>query len=308
MKPSILVLYYSQSGQLRHILDNILGDIQDKADIDTVPLQPAVPYPMPWTAHRFFDTMPETVMHVPVAMQPLPQDIKQKHYDLVVFGYQSWYLNPSLPISSFLQSADAEILRGKNVLTIIGCRNMWLHGQETVKRYFRNTGARLVGNIVLTDTHPNLVSVLSIARWAFTGQKEASRFLPEAGVPTHEIRRASRFGVPIYRHLTENKLDDLQKDLLLLGAIQLKPGLVILEKRGIKNFRKWAKYIREKGGPGAPERRGRVKLFQRLLTVAIFILSPISSFTAFIQQQLQRSSLLKDVEYFKGLSYEEGKL
>jgi hypothetical protein len=306
--PNILVLYYSQSGQLRHILDNILMDIKDKANIDFVAIEPQVAYPLPWKPYVFFDTMPETVQHIPIPLKPLPEAIKQKHYDLVIFGYQSWFLNPSLPISSFLQGSDAEILRGKNVVTVIGCRNMWLHGQETVKYYFKNRDARLVGNIVLTDTHPNLVAILTIIRWMFKGKKQASGILPEAGVPEHEITRASRFGVPLLRHLNDEKLDDLQNDLLMMGAIHLKPGLIILEKRGIKNFRKWSKYIREKGGPGAPERRGRVKLFQRLLTVAVFILSPISSLTAFIQELLQRSSLLRDVEYFKGLSYEKGKL
>jgi hypothetical protein len=307
MKPNILVLYYSQTGQLRHILDNILGDIKDQAAIDYVHIDPVTPYKLPWKAADFFDVMPETVQHIPVALHPLPDTIKNKHYDLVILGYQSWFLNPSLPITSFLQSKDADILKGKQVITVIGCRNMWLHSQETIKHYFGNIGAKLVGNIVLTDTNPNLISVLTVIRWMFKGKKEKSGLLPTAGVQENDIRRASRFGMPIFRHLTENKLGDLHKELLMMGAIHLKPSLIILERRGVTNFRKWAKYIREKGGPGAPERRGRVMLFKRLLIVAIFILSPISSLTAVIQMYLQRSSLLKDVEYFKNLWYQEGK-
>ncbi|MBS1772161.1 MAG: dialkylresorcinol condensing enzyme DarA [Bacteroidetes bacterium] len=306
-KPRILVLYYSQSGQLRDIIDSIVGDIKGKADIDFVSIKPVTAFPFPWKASSFFDTMPETVQHIPILLNPLPADIYNTDYDLVIFGYTSWFLNPSLPISSFLQSEYASILKGKNVITVIGCRNMWLHGQERVKEYFRQLGANLVGNIVLTDTNPNLVSVLTIIRWSFKGKKEASGLLPAAGVQDHDIKRASRFGVPIYRHVTENKLDGLQKELLMMGAIHLKPGLIILERRGVKNFRKWSQYIRDRGGPGAPERQGRVTMFKRLLIVAIFILSPISSLTAFIQLQLQRRSLLKDVEYFKGLSYEPGK-
>ncbi len=307
MKQRILVLYYSQSGQLRDIIDNITADISTRADIDYAQIEPVVSYPLPWKASKFFDTMPETVQHIPIALKPLPAEVMNKDYDLVIFGYQSWFLNPSLPISSFLQSEDARILKGKHVLTVIGCRNMWLHGQETIKEYFLKIGAKLVGNIVLTDTNPNLISVLTIIRWSFKGRKEASGLLPAAGVQEHDIKRASRFGVPILRHLEENKLGELQKELLMMGGIHLKPGLIILEKRGVKNFRKWSKFIREKGGPGAPERQGRVTMFKRLLIVAIFILSPISSVTAFIQLQLQRRSLLRDVEYFKELNYEPGK-
>lgn len=307
MKKRILVLYYSQSGQLRDILDSITSDIKNKAEIDYATIEPVTPYALPWKASKFFDTMPETVQHIPIPMKPLPEVIKNKDYDLVIFGYQSWFLNPSLPISSFLQSEDAKFLQGKNVLTVIGCRNMWLHGQERVKEYFQQIGAKLVGNIVLTDTNPNLISVLTIIRWSFQGQKEASRFLPAAGVQEQDIRRASRYGMPILKHLEAGRLDELQNELLLIGAIQLKPGLIILERRGVTNFRKWSKFIRDKGGPGAPERQGRVTMFKRLLIVAIFILSPISSFTAWIQLQLQKSSLLRDVEYFKRLELVPGK-
>lgn len=308
MKPRILVLYYSQSGQLRDILNSITTDMQGKADIDYVSIETAVPYALPWKPSHFFDTMPETVQHIPVALKPLPEQIKQTHYDLVIFGYQTWFLNPSLPISSFLQSDDAQILKGKPVVTVNGCRNMWLHSQEAIKEYFIKLGANLVGNIVLIDTNPNLVSVLTVIRWSFKGQKEASGLLPAAGVQDADIRNASRFGHPILQHLTENKLDALHKELLMLGAIQLNPGLIILERRGITNFRKWSKFIREKGGPGAPERQGRVNLFKRLLAVAIFVLSPISSLTAFIQLQLQKKGLTRDVTYFKGLEYEPNRL
>lgn len=306
-RPRILVLYYTQSGQLKDILDSITTDIRSKADIDYVAIEPVVPYTLPWKTTQFFDTMPETVQHLPVALQPLPGSVKQTHYDLVILGYQTWFLNPSLPVSSFLQSEDAQILTGKPVITVNGCRNMWLNSQERMKEYLIKLDAKLVGNIVLVDTNPNLVSVLTVIRWSFTGQKEASGLLPAAGVQDHDIRSASRFGLPIFRHLTEDKLGSLQQELLMMGAIHLKPGLIILERRGVTNFRKWAKYIREKGGSGAPERKGRVKLFQRLLTVAIFILSPISSLTAFIQLQLQKKSLLHDVEYFKNLEHKPGK-
>lgn len=305
MKPRILVLYYSQTGQMLDIVNNVLSDIKDKVTVDYALIEPVTPYKLPWTAADFFDVMPETVQHLPIALKPLLEEIKQQQYDLVLFGYTSWFLNPSLPISSFLQSKDAEILRGKNVITVIGCRNMWLNGQERVKNYFNGLGANLVGNIVLTDSNPNLVSVLTVIRWMFKGKKEASGMLPAAGIQEQDMKRASRFGMPIFRHLTENKLGSLHKELLMMGAIHLKPGLIILERRGIKNFRKWSAFIREKGGPGAPERKGRVTLFKRLLIVAIFILSPISSLTAWIQLQLQKKGLLNDAEYFKSLNYRD---
>lgn len=305
----ILVLYYTQTGQLRQILDSVVQDIKAKADIDFASFEPQKAFPFPYKASEFFDAMPETVIRIPVAMKPLHAHIFDKEYDLVILGYQPWFLNPSQPTTSFLKSDEAKkLLRGKPVVTVVGCRNMWLHGQEKVKEDLKDIGANLVGNIVLTDTNPNLVSLITIIRWAFSGHKEATKWLPPAGVQNRDIEAAQRFGQPIYDHLVNGELDKLQSKLLDAGAIQLNPGLVLLEKSGIKRFRFWAKFIREKGGPGDANRLGRVMLFKNLLLVGIFILSPISSLTAAIKLQIQKRALLRDVEYFKQLSYEKGRI
>jgi flavodoxin len=308
MKPKILVLYYSQTGQLRQILDSILSGILDKVDVSFGVIRPVEAFPFPWSALQFFDTMPETVEHLPRPIKPFSEDILAKEYDLIILGYQPWFLNPSQPTTAFLQSEYAKVFNGKPVITVVGCRNMWLHAQEKVKEYLYAANARLVGNIVLTDTNPNLVSLLTVIRWSFKGQKQASGLLPAAGVQDKDIADASRFGFIIYKHLNEDNLIGLHHEFLMQKGVLLKPGLVVLEQRGIKNFRFWAKYIREKGGPGDPARAGRVLLFKNLLLVAIFILSPLSFLTAQIQQLIKRNSLMKDVEYFKQLLFEKGRL
>lgn len=309
MKPRILVVYYSQSGQLRDILNSITKDIRQDAEIDFAEIKPEQPFPFPWKAYSFFDAMPETVERVASPVHLNDASVLNKEYDLVILGYQPWFLNPSQPTTSFLKSAAAEkLLKDKPVITVVGCRNMWLHGQEKVKEDLQNAGANLVGNIVLMDTHTNLVSLLTIIRWAFKGQKEASGMLPAAGVQDKDINEASRFGKTVYTAAAQNNFSQLQDQLLQQGAIELNPGLVLLEQRGIKNFRYWAKFIREKGGPGDPNRKGRVNLFKRLLLTAIFVLSPISSLTAFIQLQLKKKKLVKDVDYFKTVQYEPGRI
>ncbi len=307
-KPRVLVLYYSQTGQLRNIIDNILVDIKDKLDITYALIEPVTPYPFPWNPDVFFDTMPETVMHTPPPVKPLPDEIVNADYDLVIFGNQTWFLNPSQPITAFLQSPSAKVLENKNVITVIGARNMWLHAQEKVKEYLLKLNANLVGNIALVDNTTNIISTLTIIRWLIKGRKEATGTMPAAGVQEADIQKSQRYGMPIYRHLAENKLDSLHQELLMMGAVQIKPGLVLLEETGVRNFRKWSKYIAAKGGPGAPERQGRVKQFKRLLLVAIFVLSPITSALAKIKEQIKMKKLKEDVAYFKQLKYEEGRL
>lgn len=307
--PKILILYYSQSGQLRQILDSILKDIAPVAQVVFAPIQPCSAYPLPWKVNHFFDLMPECVYQDAIPLQPIDRSLFSQDFDLVIFGWQPWFLHPSLPISSFLKSEDARILTGKQVLTVVGSRNMWLNAGEKVKAHFQRLGAKQIGNLVFEDSNTNLISILTIIRWAFKGKKEAGTWLPEAGVQQADIHAAQRFGQPILAALQSKEgMDNLHAQLCLLDAVKLNAGLIILEQRGIKNFRFWAKYIKEKGASGAPERLGRVKAFKRLLIVAIFILSPISSLTAFIQQMIQRKKLREDVAYFKGISYESGRM
>ena len=302
-KPRILVLYFTQTGQLRAIVDSILKDVKKYLEIDFEEIKPQTPFPFPWTPNTFFDVMPETVEHLPAPIDPIRKDVYNKEYDLVILGYQPWFLNPSQPITAFLQSDDAKLLEDKKVLTVVGSRNMWLHAQEKVKEYLLKLNATLVGNIVLFDTNPNIISTLTVIRWSFTGKKEASGWLPAAGVQEKDIREAARFGKTILHAIQNDDLEHLHENLMQQKAVSLNSGLVLLEQRGIKNFRYWSKFIRKKGGPGDQARKGRIKLFQRLLIIAIFVLSPISSLSAFIKLQLNKKKLRKDVIYFKGLNY-----
>lgn len=303
MATRILVLYYSQSGQLGHILDNLLLPIKDKANITVVEFEPETAFSFPWTSDTFFDAMPESVLELPVPLKPV--NIPDEPYDLVILGYQPWFLSPSIPVTSFLKSEHAKILSGKPVVTVLGTRNMWLNAQEKMKAALQQVGAKLVGSVVLADTNHNLVSLLTIIRWNFTGQKEASRWLPEAGVQTRDIQAAARFGPTILEAAQAGNYEHLQEKLLEKGAVSLKPTLIILEKRGIKQFRKFARYIREKGERGDAARLPRVRLFKRLLLTGIFVLSPISGFTAKMTSVFKRSSLRQLVNYFSGTSYEK---
>lgn len=303
MSPKILVIYYSQTGQLKQIIDKILAPILHACSIEYAEIKPIKPFPFPWDAHTFFDCMPESVQQIPEDILPL--NIADKHYDLIILGYQPWFLSPSIPFNSFLHSADAEILRNSKVLTIIGSRNMWLNAQEKVKEKLIELKANLVGNIVLFDRNPNLTSVLTIIRWTFKGRKQATKFMPEAGVQQKDIEASARFGPIILEALQNGTIEKVQMDLLQADAVELKPGLILLEKRAITNFHKFSTYILQKGKRGDAKRRPRVLLFKRLLIVGVFILSPISNLTAAIITILKKKSLEEQIKYFKNIAHKK---
>ena len=170
----ILVIYYTQSGQLKEIADNFVAPFQKQGIlVDFYEIQMETPYPFPWTNESFFGAFPESFLELPQPIKAMPPDIKTQEYDLVVLAYQVWYLSPSIPVTSFLKSEQARaLLEGKPVVTLSGTRNMWIKAQEKVRNMLVKKGARIVANIALTDRHYNHISVLTIVHWLFTGKKE----------------------------------------------------------------------------------------------------------------------------------------
>ena len=65
----ILVVYYSQSGQLKEIIDSLLqpieGVVVDYLAIDTVEV-----FPFPWTDEAFFGAFPESFLQIAQPLQP----------------------------------------------------------------------------------------------------------------------------------------------------------------------------------------------------------------------------------------------
>ncbi|RTZ50109.1 dialkylresorcinol condensing enzyme DarA [Chryseobacterium arthrosphaerae] len=271
----MLVIYYSQTGQLEDIVRNIAGPFEaqkDAYDVTYYNIKLKEDFPYPWPEDVFFNTFPESYLQIPKEIFPPSDGILNKKYDLILFGYQVWYLTPSIPIISFLKSGYAEsILKDTPVVTISGTRNMWMLSQEKLKIYLRDLKAQLVGNIALVDRHDNYTSVLTILRWLTTGQKEKSGLLPAAGVSDEEIAGSVKYGKIIESHLKNNTLESLQPELVKNGAIEIRPFLVRVEKVGNKIFTVWSNLIIKK----KEKRPLLIKFFKVYLMAAIWIISPV---------------------------------
>lgn len=302
----VLVVHYSQTGQLTDIVESILGPLADasKVDIARLALKPKPVYPFPWSTQRFCDVFPESVEGVPCALEPLDLDPGIR-YDLIVLAYTVWYLSPSLPVQAFLRSPEAaRLFPATPVVTVIGCRNMWLLAQEQVKQRLYELDARHVGNIVLGDRAGNLVGVATIANWMLTGRKERLLgIFPKPGVDEEDIRRASRFGIILRKALGEDILALDQEALNAVGAVAVAPAYIIFEHRIRRVFRIWARFIRKKGGPGAPERQLRVLAFFFYLLTAIAVLAPLATLAAGITLRLRKARIDKAVAYYSSNRY-----
>lgn len=302
MQKNILVIYYSQTGQLTDIVKNVAKPFEAKKDEYNVTyynIQMKKDFPFPWPNDVFFNTFPESYLQIPSEILPPSEEVLNKKYDLIIFGYQVWYLTPSIPIISFLKSGYAEqLLKDTPVVTISGTRNMWMFSQEKLKVYLKDMKARLVGNIALVDRHDNYTSVLTVIRWMIGGQKEKSGLLPAAGISDEEIKGSVKYGEIIEKHFSNNDLGTLQPDLVKNGAVEIRAFLVRVEKVGNKIFTIWSNLIMKK----KEKRPLLIKFFKVYLMAAIWIISPIVLVLHLLTTPIFWFKRKKQREYLQGIN------
>lgn len=297
---NILVVNYSQSGQLNEIIDQFLQPFEPET-VERLEIFPAKPFTFPWTSDEFFDKMPECVQEDAIELQPL--HFGAERYDLIVLGYQPWFLSPSLPVTSLLKTPAFQArLRGTPVVTIIGGRNMWLNSQESIKKLIAGGGGKLVGNIPLMDRVSNLVSAVTILHWMLTGRKDRKwGIFPKPGISDQDIRSASRFGGIVRKSFDSGQYADLQKEIIATGLIEIPTDILFIEGRAKKLFRIWAQLIKTKGT--TPEKRKRlVGFFKYYLLVALFMVAPVLVTTyRLLIAPFAANAIKKKKEYFCGV-------
>jgi hypothetical protein len=279
MKRALLV-HFSQTGQLARVARALTAPLAEARGIELVEevLRPRPAYPFPWPFWRFLDAMPESVLLEPPALEPLTVQADE-HFDLVILAYQVWYLAPAGPITAFLKSdAGRRLLRGRPVVTVIACRNMWLTAHETVKRLVAEAGGELRDNAVFTDQGSALASFITTPRWLLTGRRNAFWGLPAAGVSEADIAGAGRIGHALVAALRTN-------GSTALDAARVDPRLVFSERAGSRAFRAWSRLIRLGGGPGSAGRLPLLALFCVYLVTMIVVVVPPS----LLVQRLLRS-------------------
>ncbi|NQT77304.1 MAG: dialkylresorcinol condensing enzyme DarA [Bacteroidetes bacterium] len=302
-----LIVYYTQTGQLRRIIDSVCKSLQQEFDFTYEELKPNPAFPFPWPGMSFYQVLPESVQETPCKLEAFSFD-PEDDFDLVILAYQPWYLSPSIPFTAFLQTEEAvKVLKGKPVITILGSRNMWIMAQERVKKRIFDMGANLIGNIVLTDRRHNLVSVITIAHWMLKGEKHGGglygRLFPPAGILEKDISEAERFGFLIRDAFKDNALEGLQDALLSQGSIRINPVLMTTEKRGFMMFRAWSKFVLKKGSAGDPGRERRLKMFRIYLFAVIYLVSPIGGLVVWIIHKLNYRKTRKMIQYYSHNEY-----
>lgn len=293
----ILLIHYSQSGQLDRLAQHFAEPLrQGGVRVDCVNLKPQTPYPFPWPFWRFFDTFPETV-HLQPAPIHAPQ-VPDEDYDAVVIAYTVWFLSPAQPVTAFLQRAETRaLLAGKPVITIIGCRNMWLTAQEKMKTLLAANGAKLIGNIVKTDACGTAASFITTPAWMLTGDKQYFQTLPAAGIAEHEIADMARFGARLRDVLhAGGTLDETL--FRRMGAAKVDEKLILSERAGARSFYLWGKLLMAAGRVSPLLRRVLLAVYIVFLITLILTVVPLAALVKTLLKPMLRPWLDKQKQYY----------
>ncbi|MCF6244834.1 MAG: dialkylresorcinol condensing enzyme [Sulfurovum sp.] len=297
----VLVLYYSQTGQLTNVLKSFTSALDTDENIEVIyhNIEPAKEYPFPWGYLEFFDIFPESVYMDGCALKKCDNITLDDHYDLVILAYTIWFLSPSLPISGFLNSRYSKVLKDKPVITLIACRNMWIMAQEKMKDKLNNVGAKLIDNVVLIDQGGNLATFITTPRWMWTGRKNAFWGLPKAGVNPNDIKDAQRFGKVLTEALAKDEEKKNTSLLYGLKAVQVDNRLIGTEKIAHKSFKIWGGLIRKFGKTGDKARIPMLFLYFIFLLSLIVIVVPINTLIKPLLRKLNSKTVDKERAYFE---------
>ena len=296
----ILVISYSQTGQLTKLVNNFIKPLQDNSNIELFykNIKPKKAYPFPWDLMTFMDTFPESVHLVPCEIEEFEDD--NMEYDLIILSYQVWFLAPSIPITSFLKSDWAKKkFKNKPVITLIGCRNMWVMAQEKMKQMLLELNANLIDNVVLIDKGNSLETFITTPRWMLTGKKDSIFGLSSAGIDENEILKTQRFGKALVSALKNNQEKENKSLLWGLKAVEVNIKLIKSEKIATKSFKIWGALIRKLGKPGSIKRKPIVMLYLIFLLLIIITVVPINMIVQSILRIINKESIQKQKEFYE---------
>lgn len=211
MSQRVLVLWWSQSGQLRRVAEAFAEPFSAAGhEVVYAELTPAAPFPFPWRVTTFFGEFPETVLGRPKPIQPL--HLPDGEWDLVILVAQIWFLSPSQPFAAFLNGPDREVLRGRRVVTLISCRNMWIRGWRRIVTMVGAAGGHVTDRVVATHSGSVFASYFSTLAWMLTGRRDAIKVLPAAGLAEETFAHLTEWGA-----LAADRLRSAQPSETLLG-------------------------------------------------------------------------------------------
>jgi hypothetical protein len=127
----------------------------------------------------------------------VPDSVREGDYDLVCIGSPTWWLNPCMPIRSFMQSDLAGmVLAGKPFAAIVVCHRYWKNNLATVKALGIKKGGKFVSGIHFVAAGGPIGSMLALMSYFGTGVIRDRYFgvkIPPANLQPSYVKESQAF-------------------------------------------------------------------------------------------------------------------
>ena len=177
-RPRVLFVYFTVSQQTLRVIEAMTDTLRTRGcDVQ----QARIEFTDPRYADRF-SRFPFKHPYLLVAGMLLPQlrhatgqirvpdIVREGDYDLVCIGSPTWWLNPCMPIRSFMQSDLAgTVLAGKPFAAIVVCHRYWKNNLATVKALGIKKGGKFVNGIHFVAAGGPIGSMLALMSYFGTG-------------------------------------------------------------------------------------------------------------------------------------------
>lgn len=242
----ILYLNYTQAGDSAKVGQRFLEPLRAAGhEIVSQQIEPVEPYPFPWgSLNNMMQVFPECHFGGGKGIKPLTIANDEK-FDLVILVYQIWFLAPSIPIQDFFRSPHVEILRGKKVITICVCRDMWHAGSQKMKELLVKAGAHQIDNIAVTFQGRPTATYITVPRMLTTGKRDRLwGIFPPAEIDDGQYERVHMLGEAVAQKLPAHEPDSREPMLKGLGAVKVYRDRVIPEVMGSRMYHDWSWFVK----------------------------------------------------------------
>lgn len=147
----ILALYYSLTGQTELVMKTATQALEAQGHrVELVRLEPEAEWQLPWQKHLFFEHLMKMLLLRRQVIRPNRRlRLARPRYDLVLLGFQPWFLQPSIPVNSFLEDGDAEVLRNSPVALLLTARDRYIESLGMARHKVERHGGRVVDTLVV---------------------------------------------------------------------------------------------------------------------------------------------------------------
>jgi hypothetical protein len=177
-RPRVLFVYFTYSQQTLRVVDAMSATLRERGcDVR----QARIEFTDPRYA-ELFSHFPFRHAYLAVARMVAPQllhatgqirvpdTVREPDYDLVCIASPTWWLNPCMPIRSFMQSDLAgTVLAGKQFAAIVVCHRYWKNNLATLKALGIKKGGQFVNGIHFIAAGGAIGSMFALMGYLGTG-------------------------------------------------------------------------------------------------------------------------------------------